>query len=173
MAAGLVVPIAGPYTATFNSLPLGTQNDDGFQLSCTIQGQEVNQTDAYGMTLTEAIYRGQNWRLQFRGLEWDKTGLLAIAQMFGARVAGSLTPILTNIGDKWTTYCKTLVLTAILGNPPSVPQSLTAATAGIAPNSQFAFNMTSKLREFPLELVLIPYSADIGGTFYKVPFTTT
>ena len=51
MAAGLVVPVAGPYTATWNSLPLGTQNDDGFQLSCTIQGQEANQTDAYGMTL--------------------------------------------------------------------------------------------------------------------------
>lgn len=173
MAAGLVVPVSGPYVGTWNSLPFGTLNDDGFILNCTIQGQEVNLSDAYGMTLTEAIYRGQNWRCRIRGLEWNKTGLLALLQQFGARVAGQLTPILTNIGDLYTTYSKVMVLTAILANPPTVPQTLTATNASIAPNSQSEFMFTSKLREMPLELVLIPYSTVIGSQTFNVPFTTT
>jgi hypothetical protein len=153
---------------------MGVQNDDGFELAATIQGQEVNESDQYGMTLVEAIYRGQNWRLRLRGLEWNKTGLLTSLQMFGKGVAGAvLSPILQNIGDRWTNYCQALLLTAILANPPSTPTTLTATNAGIAPNSQSAFNFTSKVREMPLEFVLIPYSTTIGSFTGGVPFTTT
>lgn len=167
------MPISGPYLATWSALPLGTQHDDGYELSCTIQGQEVNLTDAYGMTLVEAIYRGQNWRCRMRGLEWT-TGLLSILQMFGqSGAAGTLTPILTSIGDRWTKFCKPLVLTAILANPPTAPQSLTATSAGFAPNSQSLFNMTSKVRELPIEMVLLPYSTTIASVTVSVPFTTT
>lgn len=172
MAAGLVVPISGPAVATWSALPLGTQNDDGYELACTIQGQEVNESDAYGMTLVEAIYRGQNWRCRFRGLEWNKSGLLAILQMFGSQGA-NMNPILTSIGDRWTKFCQALVLTSILANPPSIPQSLTAVTAGFAPNSQTAFNITSKAREMPLEMVLFPYQTTIASVSYNVPFTCT
>jgi hypothetical protein len=166
------VPISGPYVGAWNNLPLGTLNDDGYELSCTLQGQEVNETDAYGMTLVEAIWRGQNWRIRLRGLEWNKTGLLAILQMFGMTgAATTLTPALTAIGDRWTKYCQVLLLSAILNYPPSVPQALSASSAGFAPNSQSAFNLTSKVREFPLELVLFPYSS--GGSSPQVtPFTT-
>ncbi len=178
MAAGLVVPVSGPYLGTWHALPLGTQNDDGYELRATVQGQEVNESDAYGMTLVEAIYRGQNWRVAFRGLEWNKTGLLAILQMFNpAGTAGrngtALSPILQNIGDLWTSYCQSLVLTAILGSPPSTPQTLTAVNAGFAPNFQSSFLKTSKLREFPLELVLIPYQVTVTSITTNVPFTVT
>ena len=175
MAAGLVVPISGPYSATWNALPLGIQNDDGYEIAASLQGQEVNLTDAYGMTLTEAIYRGMNWRCRMRGMEW-KSGLLAILKMFGTSGAlgdGLLNPILANVGDRWTKFCLPLVLTALLGNPPTTPQSLTATNAGFAPNSNSAFLMTSKVRELPLELVLIPYSVVIGSLTFNVPFTVT
>jgi hypothetical protein len=142
-------------------------------LSATIQGQEVNETDAYGMTLVEAIYRGQNWRIRLRGLEW-KTGLLSILQQFGQTgAAGTLTPILANIGDRWSKYNQSLVLTAILANPPTTPQSLTALGAGIAPNSQSTFNKTSKVRELPIELTLLPYTAVVNSVSYNLPFTVT
>jgi len=176
MPAGLVVPISGPYVGTFEAFPFGTLNDDGYELSFTVQGQEVNETDAYGMTLVEGIYRGQNWRCRLRGLEWFKTGLLTMMQMFGATAAApntNMAPILTNIGDRWTKYCQTLLLTAILGNPPSIPQTLTALNAGLAPQQQSLMNMTSKVREMPLEMVLIPYSTVISSVTYSVPFTTT
>src|SRR3990167_4344216 len=83
MAAALVLPITGPYTGTWNAFTLGTQNDDGFVLSVQHQGQEINASDAYGMTLVEAIWRGMNWRMRIRGLEADKLGLLDLLQAFG------------------------------------------------------------------------------------------
>jgi hypothetical protein len=173
VAAALILPISGPYVSTWDGLSLGVQDDNGYEFSVTIQGQEANETDQFGMTLVEAIYRGQNWRMRNRGLEW-KTGLLAALQMFGMTgAAGTLTPYLSNIGARWTAFCQPLVLTAILGNPPTTPQTITATNAGIAPNSQSAFNGTSKLRELPLEFCLIPYSAVIGSQTFAIPFSTT
>ena len=182
MAAGLVVPISGPDIGLWggsNALPpvggnaLGTQNDDGFVLSCSFQGQEVNASDAYGLTLVEAIYRGENWRLRFTGLEWNRTGLLNLMQMFGQVLAGTFAPLLKNIGDRWTSYCTSLQLTSILSSPaPSYPNTLTAFTAGLAPNSQTSGMWTSKLREMPLDMVLFPYQTTINGVSVVVPFVT-
>jgi hypothetical protein len=174
MPASLVVPVSGPFLGTFNALTLGVQNDDGFVISAQHQGQEVNASDAYGLTLVEAIWRGMNWRARLRGLEFNKTGLLSLLQMFGQTGANTtLTPQLTAIGDRWTNYCKTLLLTAILGNPPTMPQTLTALSAGLAPNQTSEFMMTSKMRELPIDMVLFPYSAASGSSTVVVPFTTT
>jgi hypothetical protein len=170
MAAGLVVPNSGPYIGTWHAFPLGTLSDDGYEISATVQGQEVNETDAFGMTLVEAIYRGANWECRLRGLEW-KQGLLDSWQMFGQTAPNTLQPTLSNIGDRWTKFCNPMVLTSILGNPPCSPQSLTATNAGIKPNSQAAFNSTSKVKELPLTYVFIPYAT--GSPAVNVPFTTT
>jgi hypothetical protein len=151
-------------------------SDDGYELACTIPGQEVNETDAYGMTLVEAIYRGQNWRCRIRGLEWDKTGLLESLQAFGrvgASGSRSFNPILSQIGQRWTVFAFPLLLTAILADPPSFPSSLTATNATFAPNSQTLFNLTSKVREMPIEYCLIPYQQTIASVTYAIPFQTT
>ncbi len=177
MAAGLIVPVSGPYIGLWNALALGTLSDDGYDLSCTVQGQEVNLSDAWGMTLVESIYRGQNWRIRIRGLEWDKLGQLAILQMFGRTGAANgrnLSPSLSYIGDRWTRYCQTLLLTSILGDPPAFPQTLTAINAGWAPNTTTNGQWTSKVREMPHELVLLPYVASgSGASTVAVPFSTT
>jgi hypothetical protein len=171
----LILPVSGPYTGLWDANPLGTQNDDGFELSCTLAGQEINASDAFGLTLVEGIYRGQNWKLRLRGLEWNKEGMLGALQMFGSFpiVAGTLTPVLTNIGERWSTFCQTLLLTAILGDPPSTPASLTAMSAGISPNFLSSFMFTSKMREFPLEFCLLPYQTTVSSVLVDVPFTTT
>lgn len=176
MAAGLIVPVSGAYTSVWNAFTLGTQNDDGYVLQATYQGQEVNQSDAYGMTLMEAIWRGLNWRLRFRGLEWNKTGILAAIQAFGSTGAPSttFTPTLANIGDRYSKFARQLVMTATLGDPPTTPQTLTALSAIIAPQSNTEVMMTSKVREAPLEMVLLPYAATIGSLANQVvSFTTT
>jgi hypothetical protein len=176
MAAGLVLPISGPYLGVFHAFPLGTLSDDGYELSCTIAGQEVNETDSYGLTLVEAIYRGQNWRCRIRGMEWDKTGLLESLQTFGrvgASGSRSFNPILSQIGQRWTNFAFPLLLTAILADPPSFPATLTAVNATFAPNTQTLFNLTSKLREFPIEYALIPYTQVIASVSYAIPFSTT
>lgn len=174
MPAGLVLPLSGPYSGTWNALAMGVQSDDGWALNCTVQGQEVNETDQYGMTLVEAIYRGQNWRARTRALELTKTGPQAVLLMFGQTGAvGSLTPNLSNIGSRWTDYAKSLVLTAILANPPSSPATITALNSALAPQQNSETMFTSKVRELPLEWVLIPYSAVVGSLTFAIPFTST
>lgn len=175
MVAGLVVPVSGPYTATWNAFTLGTQNDDGYVLLGQFQGQEVRESDAYGMTLVEAIWRGVNWRLRFRGLEFNKAGILAAIQAFGASGAPSttFTPTLSNIGGRYTAFAQALVLTAILGNPPTFVQTLTASNAIVAPQSNVEYLMTSKVREAPFEMVLLPYVGAAGSLTPNLSFTTT
>lgn len=176
MAAGLVVPVSGAYTGTWNSKALGTQNDDGFQLLGSFTGQEVNQSDAYGMTLVEAIWRGINWRVRFRGLEWNKPGILATMQAFGSTGDPALgfTPILSNIGNRYTLFAQPLVLNSILGAyPPTTPQTLTAINAIVAPQSNVEYIMTSKVREAPFEMVLLPYAAVVASLSVNLAFTTT
>ena len=177
MAAGLVVPVSGPFIGVWNGSALGTQNDDGFVLTGTYQGQEVNATDAYGMTLVEAIWRGLNWRLRFRGMEFNKPGILQAIQAFGASGNSSttFTPTLQSIGDRYSKFAQALVLTAILGAyPPTMPATLTALSAIIAPQSNLELLMTSKAREAPIEMVLLPYSAVISSNNnISTSFTTT
>ncbi len=172
---GLVVPVSGPYTGTWNAFTMGTQNDDGFQLAGSWQGQEVNASDAFGMTLVEAIWRGLNWRIRLRGLEFNKTGILASLQALGSTGAPSttFTPINANIGDRMSKFAQPLVLTAILGNPPTFVQTLTANGAIVAPQSNVEYLMTSKVREAPFEFVLLPYAATVGSLTPNVSFTTT
>ncbi len=178
-----MVPISGPYLGTWQAFPFGTLSDDGYELSMTVQGQEVNETDAYGLTLVEAIYRGQNWRCRLRGLEANKTGLMTLLQMFGTSAPGGTTPpipaattlipVLAAIGDRWTKFCQPMVLIAILGNPPTTPQTFTAINAGLAPQQQTAMLHTSKVKEVPIEMALLPYSATVGSLTLNVPFTST
>jgi len=177
MAAAIVLPISGPYIGLWNGRALGTQNDDGFVMSVQSQGQEIAATDAYGMTLVEAIYRGMNWRCRMRGLEFNKAGLLDLLQIFG-RTGGftTLTPRLdpAAIGDRWSFFSAVLLLTAILGNPPTMPQTITADSACLAPGQTTEFMLTSKMREMPIDMVLLPYSAVVSGVgTVIVPFTTT
>lgn len=171
----LVLPVSGPYTGTWNAFSLGTQNDDGFVLRGQWTGQPVDASDAFGMTLVEAIWRGLNWRLAFRGLEFNKPGILASLQAFGSTGAASttFTPALTQIGHRYSNFAQALVLTAILGSPPTMPQTLTANGAIVSPNSNADYIMTSKVREAPFEMVLLPYSAAVGSLTGAVAFTTT
>lgn len=176
MGAALVLPVSGPYTATWDAFSLGTQNDDGYVLAGTWQGQEVNSSDAYGMTLVEAIWRGLNWRLRFRSLEFNRPGVLAAMQSFGSTGAPNttFTPALQSIGQRFSYFAQPLVLTAILPNPPTFVQTLTAINAIIAPQSNTELLMTSKVREAPLEMVLLPYQATVGSlSNVNISFTTT
>lgn len=177
MAAGLIVPVSGPYIGLWNGAALGTQDDNGFVLRGTYTGQEINQSDAYGMTLVEAIWRGINWRVQFKSLEFNKPGILQAIQAFGSSgaAATTFTPTLQSVGDRYSRFSQTLLLTAILGAyPPTMPATLTALSAIMAPQHNIELMMTSKMREAPLEMVLLPYSAVVSSTNnVSTAFTTT
>jgi hypothetical protein len=182
--AALVLPISGPYTGTWAGSPLGTQNDDGFVLTGAYQGQEVSGRDAYGMSLIEAIFRGINWRLRFTGLEWSRPGILAAMQAFGSFQAptNTFTPTLTTVGQRFSAFAQPLVLNNILpvqafgtgpGANPTFIAMLTAAGAVLAPQSNIQSMLTSKLREAPIEMVLLPYQATVGSLTVNTSFTTS
>lgn len=175
MAASLILPVSGPYTATYNAAVLGTQNDDGYVLTAAYKGQEVNLSDAYGMTLVEAIYRGLDWRMRFRSLEWSRSGILTAMNSFGSSggQGSTFTPIFSNVGHRYSFFSRTLILTAVLESPPTFVQTMTALSAIIAPQSNIESILTSKVREAPIEMVLLPYLTTISGTAYNVAFTTT
>lgn len=171
----LVLPVSGPYTGTWNGHSLGVQNDDGFVLMGNYTGQEVNLSDQYGMTLVEAIWRGLNWRMRFRGLEFNFPGILASMQAFGStgEPSTTLTPTLANIGNRYSRFAQPLALTSILPDPPAFPQTLTARGAIVAPNSNTEYIMTSKVREAPFEMVFLPYKTTISNAIVNTSFTTT
>ncbi len=185
-ATALVLPVSGPYVAKWQTYSLGTQQDDGFTLTGQYTGQEVNASDAYGQTLVEAIWRGLNWRLRFRGLEMNRQGILAIMQAFGStgQPTNTFTPTLANIGTRYSAFSQPLVLTSIL---PVQPQgsdfatsanpgyigSLTALNANVAPQSNVEMMLTSKVREVPMEMVLMPYAATVASLAVNLSFTTT
>ena len=128
------------------------------------------------MTLVEAIWRGLNWRIRFRGLEFNRTGILASAQAMGSTGDPSTTwtHALSRIGDRYSRFAQALVLTAVLGNPPTFIQTFTATNAIVAPQSNVEYLFTSKVREAPFEMVLLPYSATVGSlSSQNVAFTTT
>ena len=89
--------------------------------------------------------------------------------------ATTFTPTLANVGDRMSKFAQTLVLTSVLGAyPPTMPATLTALSAIVAPQSNVEFLMTSKVREAPFELVLLPYSAVVSSSNnISTSFTTT
>lgn len=204
--SALILPVSGPYSASIqppnvsgsspyynrgaSSGPVGAQalglmNDSGYEISMDLKSQEVNETDGYGMTLLDFVYRGQDWRVRMTGREWFG-GLLLLLQPFGAVVTGGIkygilapqiTPITAAqpgaIGSMASLASGILSLVSDLGSPPTAPATLTALQAILSPNSRATFDMTSKVRDLPLELCLLPYSVTVSSVALAVPFTVT
>ena len=181
----VILPCSGPYASTWaGASSLGMMDDNGFQVGMRLHGEEVNRTDAYAMTLIEAIYQGQDWNITLTAREWNKSGtsnvLLSSFLPFGQLTSLLPSPTINGvsgpsqaftIGDRFSKYAQILVLTALLATPaPTSPLSLTANGAILSPSNQSRFTMTSKVRDLPLDFALLPY---VGGTgnYSVIPFS--
>ena len=179
----LLTAVAGPYTATYNpgtnasgggggAQAQGITADDGFRLVWTIHKQRIGNdgTDQYGMSHLESVYRGMDFRIVYRCREYSVNNVNA-ALPYG-KGATTLSPVHGQAGrvDDNSGIAGALVLTAASGTPASTnPATLTAAHAVISDNTSYDLIFTSKLRELPVSLDLIPYVS--GGPV--VWFTTT
>jgi hypothetical protein len=175
----LITPVAGAYTATYeapggSALALGIQDDNGFELSVVPKGQDINLTDQYGMTLLDGIYRGMDCRLRHKTEEWSD-GLMAVLTTYGDVIADpSPSFALGVVGINYVTLSGTLVLTSTSGTPAATsPATLTATQALLSANNNFTIGFTSKIREVPIEYMLLPYAATLDDTNYVVWFSTT
>ena len=97
----LILPISGAYVGTWGALYLGMMNDNGFEVTLAMKAQEINETDAFGMTLLDYVYRGMDWRVRFTGKEWNRQGsgaLMNALQPFGSSPTGQLGPVVSRLG---------------------------------------------------------------------------
>lgn len=165
MALGTFV--AGRYSATYDP-PGGTAAadvglmEDGYDISARIAKEKIGETDAYGGSVIDAIYRGiAEVFIDALALEW-KAGLLnAImpyatlapsgATYFGPGVIARLDSAVAGI----------LIMTATSSTPAAAaPASLTATYTII--DESIRWGLKSKLRKMPFRWQVYPY--DDSGT---------
>lgn len=166
----LITPVAGKYSGVYSAVSCGILTDDGFRLSMTPHAQEVRGTDAFAQTLLTCIYQGQDWRVIWRAKEWS-AGAQKAFQIFGEQAGGvSPRPKLGIIARDFVDMAAALVLTATTGTPAAAaPASLTASLAILSPNANVDFELTSRVREVPIEQLLLPYASGSD----VIPFSTT
>lgn len=155
--------IAGPYTSVFDSSTLGMMQD-GYEIRLRSEEELVNQSDIYGDSVIESIYRGGNCFLSMIGIEFGKLFNKSAPWIFGDENNSSL-PALGFMGVVGRSavgsgLVATTVLTAVQsgGSALASPASTTAGQAKLAEASDIQYQMTSKLRTLPLTFRLFPYT---------------
>lgn len=152
--------VAGRYAGTFNAVDVGITRD-GYVLEQESRQEVIDETDLYGGSVIDAVYRGGNCFLRFDSKAY-KAGSITPFWPWGA--LGVLFTTAAPIGRLATDVASAMVLTATAGTPAAAaPATLTAPDAILAPNSSAALLFNSKVREVPVRLQLFPYDAT-GGT---------
>ena len=161
----LITPIAGAYTATWNSNSLGI-SEQGYKLSQDVKEELINRTDQYAQTTLDSIFQGVDWFAEWTFMEYSAAGL-----------AGAISPHaslgqLGTIGrSAITSLVKTLVFTSTSGTPAaSAPATLTGNCTKLAGGQSVNFSLDSSLRKVPIRMQLYPYTIT-GSTVGH--FTTT
>lgn len=169
--------IAGRYSATYNANDVGITRD-GYALTIDSEWEEIGETDAWGQSVIDGVWRGGNCFLQFTSVAY-KTGSLQAFWPFGGPLAGpgvlgvlfdstQATPL--PIAQLASNIAKAFVLTATAGTPAAAtPATLTATAALLARNNNGRIMLNSKLRDVPVRLRLYPFTS-AGITRF---FTTT
>lgn len=160
--------MAGRYSATFAGGDVGI-TADGYNIQQDTELEDIGETDAYGLTVIDGVFRGGQCFCDYRSKEY-KAGSLAATWPYGGTLAGAgVLGILINpgagntpIGILASSLAKAFVLTSTAGTPAATsPSTLTATQALLARNSNLALMFNSKLREVPTRLRFYP--ADIGA----------
>lgn len=158
--------VAGAYTATWNAVAVGLTRQ-GFELSMQTKAEMIDETDQFGMTTIDWIYRGLDAFLQFtcRAYKAGSTG-----PFWPWAALGQVRTALLPIGRLASDVAQAVVLTATSATPAaSSPASLTGSKSLLAPNFDGRLLFDSRLREVPIRLQLLP--SDSTGT--TTVFTTT
>lgn len=160
----LITPIAGRYSSTYNAVDTGI-NEQGFELELDNDFEEINETDAFGTTIIDGIFRGGNCVIDFTSKEY-KAGSLTPFWPFGNAVLGVvIDPTNYPIGAKAVTISKSHVLTVVANTPAaaaSAINTLTATQALLAKGFQGKLLFNSKVRNVPIRLRYYPFDAGAG-----------
>ena len=160
--------IAGKYGVTYAGTGIG-QSTRGFELAFQFKGEVLDESDAYGLTMTDWIYRGCDVSMT-AALKEYKAGSLAVLWPVGGGTLGRIATAAVPIGVLASDMAQALVMTSTASTPAATsPASLTASKAWISPTYNPRILFDSRLREVPIQLVFLP--SDSAGTV--TAFTTT
>lgn len=159
--------IAGRFSCTYNSVDIGIA-EDGHTLSWQVFKEMINNTDQYGDTDIDAIYRGMNVFLQTTLKEY-KAGSLTPATPYNTFApSGATNFALGVIGRLDTNVAKTLVMTSTASTPAAAaPATLTATYAILAPGYSVELFFGPRHRRVPIRFQLYPYDSTGTIIFYS------
>lgn len=159
----LDVFVAGPYNGTYNAVALGI-TADGFKLDLTLKQENIDESDLYGGSLLDYVYRGGDATMEYRSKAY-KPG--SVAPMWPWGPLGQITSTAAPVGRLASDVASPFVLTAVANTPAAVIgnacATFTASKAILAPGYNPSLLFTSKLREVPVRLALLPYSNGLLG----------
>lgn len=153
--------VAGRYSNTYNSVDTGITRD-GYTLDQGVSAEVIDETDAFGGSAIDYIYRGGNVFLNFLSKAY-KAGSIAAFWPWGS--LGVMLTAAAPLGRLASAVAGVDVMTAVAATPAAnAPASLTANLAILAPNNNASLLFNSKVRDVPVRLMILPYDAT-GGTF--------
>lgn len=157
MGLGTFVP--GVFAGTYNGTTLGLTTSDGWRLKWRDSVKKINDTNAYGDTLIDGIYRGKSGvQLMVTVKEWNSIVKAAIWPY-----SVPATPVfdgkLGQIGQLTSNVAKAIVLTPEASSPAAgvAETILTASKAILSPDNDLEFLMGPVERDIPLLFDLLLY----------------
>lgn len=148
--------IAGRYSTTYNAVDVGI-TENGYELQQDAKAELVNQTDAFGESIIDFVYRGGDVFLQFESKAY-KAGSTTPFWPFGAL------GVMGVIGRLASDLAVATVLSATAGTPAAAaPATLTGTKSLLAPNNPARLLFNSKVRNVPVRLILLAYDAGAGA----------
>ena len=156
MALGVLV--AGAYTGTWNSVALGLTRT-GFTIANTTKAEIINETDGYGLTTIDWIYRGMDVFCQYNCREY-KAGPIGAFWPWGGNQMGRVVTAAVPIGSLASGAAKPFVLTVTANTPAAgAPATITGLLSLLAPNFDAQLLYDSRLREVPIRMQFLPYAS--------------
>lgn len=149
--------ISGRYAGAYNSVDVGI-TEEGFKITNQFFQELIQESDAYGQSPIEGLYRGGDCICEFLCLE-AKAGSYSPFWPWAAAVGQLVSAI--PIGSLATDNAQAMVLTAVAGTPAAAgalaPASLTASKALLRENYPTTLLFGTKLRKVPISLRFWPY----------------
>lgn len=156
--------IAGRYSATYDP-PGGTAAADiglmeqGYRITARIAKEKIQETDAYGLMVVDAIYRGiADVFIAGTAIEW-KTGLLNAMTPYQAMAASGATYFGPGtIARLDSAVAGILIATATSSTPAAAaPATMTATYTIFAEDTDLEWMLNSTLRKMPYRFRVYPY----------------
>lgn len=171
--------VAGRYSGAYNLLDVGITRD-GYLLTLDSEMEDIGETDAWGLTVIDGLWRGGNCFIQFTSVAYKAGSLAAFWPYGGAVNANGVLGVLVDgtiaapnqlpIARLASDIAKPLVLTSTAGTPAAAnPATLTATAALLSKNNNGRVMFNSKLRDVPVRLRCYPFTSGNITRF----FTTT